>query len=72
VAYLQAMLGHYDRPILDSATLGYLAKAYFRGRKPSPQQVEKRLAPYGRWKGLILWFDLWIGSGLAKRCRLTR
>ena len=70
VAYLQAMLGHYDRPILDSATLGYLAKTYFRGRKPSPQQVAKRLAPYGRWKGLIMWFDYWVDSGLAKRCRL--
>jgi DNA-3-methyladenine glycosylase II len=60
VAYLQAMLGHYDRPVLDSATLGYLAKACFRGRKPSPKEAEKKLAPYGRWKGLVLWFGLWL------------
>lgn len=71
VAYLQAMLGHYDRPVLDSATLGYLAKTYFRGRTPSPKQVERKLAVYGRWRGLILWFDYWLGSGLSKRCGLT-
>ncbi len=67
VAYLQAMLGHYDRPILDSATLAYLAKTYFRGRRPTLKQVERRFAVYGRWRGLILWFDYWLGSGLAKR-----
>lgn len=72
VAYLQAMLGRYDRPILDSATLGYLAKTYFRGRRPSPKQVERRFTPYGRWKALVLWFDYWIGSGCAQRYGLTR
>lgn len=71
VAYLQAMLGHYDRPVLDSATLAYLAKFHFRGRRPTASQVGKKLAPYGRWQGLILWFDYWVGSGLAKRYGLT-
>ena len=72
VAYLQAMLGHYERPILDSATLAYLAEAHFRGRRPTARQVEKMLSAYGRWRGLILWFDYWVGSGLAKRYGLTR
>jgi 3-methyladenine DNA glycosylase/8-oxoguanine DNA glycosylase len=72
VAYLLAMLGHYDRPILDSATLAYLAEAYFRGRRPTAKRVEKRFSAYGGWRGLILWFDYWVGSGLAKRYGLTR
>ncbi|MBI4241039.1 MAG: hypothetical protein HY613_04925 [Candidatus Rokubacteria bacterium] len=67
VAYLHAMLGHYTRPILDSATLAYLAKVHFRGRRPTAKQVERRFSAYGRWRGLILWFDYWVGSGLAKR-----
>lgn len=67
VAYLQAMLGHYTRPILDSATLAYLAKAHFGGRRPTAKQVERRFSAYGRWRGLVLWFDYWVGSGLAKR-----
>ncbi|MFQ5521489.1 MAG: DNA-3-methyladenine glycosylase family protein, partial [Candidatus Methylomirabilia bacterium] len=66
VAYLQAMLGHYDRPVLDSATLAYLATAHFR-RRPTARQVERRIARYGRWKGLALWFDYWIGSGRGKQ-----
>jgi 3-methyladenine DNA glycosylase/8-oxoguanine DNA glycosylase len=60
-AYLLAMLGHHDRPILDSATLAYLARTYFRGRTPSSSQVERRLARYGRWKGRVMWFDYWLG-----------
>ena len=56
-----AMLGHHDRPILDSATLAYLARTYFRGRTPSSSQVERRLARYGRWKGRVMWFDYWLG-----------
>lgn len=69
-AYLQAMLGHYNRAILDSATLAYLGRSHFRGRRPTARQVEKKFSTYGRWRGLILWFDYWLGSGLAKRYRL--
>lgn len=71
-AYVQTMLGHYDRPILDSATVGYLARAHFRGRRPTAAQVERRFAPYGRWKGLVFWFDYWVGSGRGKRYELLR
>lgn len=69
VAYLQAMLGCYDRPVLDSATLAYLRRAWFRGRRPTARQVERRLARYGRWQGLALWFGLWIESGQARQVR---
>ncbi len=66
-AYLQAMLGCYERPVLDSATLGSLSRAYFRGRRPTPAQVERRLARYGRWKGLVLWFGHWVASVQSRR-----
>ena len=52
------MLGHYDRPVIQPATLRYAADLLPRGRRPTGQQLARRAARYGAWRGLALWFSM--------------
>jgi len=59
--YVLMMLGHYDRPAIDRATLRYAA-ALYRGRRPTERQLRRRMARHGAWSGLVCWFAQWLAS----------
>ena len=52
--FLLLLLGHYDRPSIDSATLRVASREWFAGRRPTPREVLRRVAPAGRYSGLVL------------------
>jgi 3-methyladenine DNA glycosylase/8-oxoguanine DNA glycosylase len=48
------LMGHYDRPSIDSATIRVAADRWFAGARPTPREVLRRIAPAGRYQGLVL------------------
>jgi 3-methyladenine DNA glycosylase/8-oxoguanine DNA glycosylase len=52
--FLVLLMGHFDRPAVDSATIRVATGAWFGGRRPTPRQVLARVAPAGEFAGLVL------------------
>jgi 3-methyladenine DNA glycosylase/8-oxoguanine DNA glycosylase len=52
--FLLMLMGHFDRPSVDSATLRVTAARWFDGRKPTSREVLARIGPAGRFSGLVL------------------
>ena len=52
--FLVLLMGHFDRPAVDSATIRVATDAWFGGRRPAPREVLARVAPAGRFSGLVL------------------
>jgi 3-methyladenine DNA glycosylase/8-oxoguanine DNA glycosylase len=52
--FLLLLMGHHDRPSIDSATIRVARGAWFDGRTPTPREVAERVAPAGRFRGLVL------------------
>jgi 3-methyladenine DNA glycosylase/8-oxoguanine DNA glycosylase len=52
--FLVLLMGHFDRPAVDSATIRVAAGAWFDGRRPAPREVLARVAPAGEFAGLVL------------------
>lgn len=52
--FLLLLMGHFDRPAVDSAALRVAAEAWFDGRRPTPREVLRRVEPAGRYAGLVL------------------
>jgi 3-methyladenine DNA glycosylase/8-oxoguanine DNA glycosylase len=52
--FLVLLMGHFDRPAVDSATIRAASDAWFGGRRPTPRQVLARVAPAGEFAGLVL------------------
>jgi 3-methyladenine DNA glycosylase/8-oxoguanine DNA glycosylase len=52
--FLVLLMGHFDRPAVDSATVRVAARAWFDGRRPTPREVLARVAPAGEFSGLVL------------------
>jgi 3-methyladenine DNA glycosylase/8-oxoguanine DNA glycosylase len=52
--FLVLLMGHFDRPSVDSATIRIATQAWFGGRRPTPRQVVARVAPAGDFAGLVL------------------
>ncbi|HEX2508403.1 MAG TPA: hypothetical protein VHK23_08775, partial [Miltoncostaeaceae bacterium] len=52
--FLVLLMGHFDRPAVDSATIRVASDAWFGGRRPTPRQVLARVAPAGEFAGLVL------------------
>ncbi len=48
------LMGHYDRPSIDSATIRVAAERWFDGARPKPRDVLRRIEPAGRYRGLVL------------------
>lgn len=67
--FLALLMGHYDHPSIDSATIRVARASWFDGVRPSPREVAERIAPAGRFRGLVVaWATLrtWQReSGLA-------
>ena len=55
-SYLCLLLGRYDRPGVDSATIRVAAARWFEGRKPTRAEVLARVAPAGPFVGLALYW----------------
>jgi DNA-3-methyladenine glycosylase II len=52
--FILMLMGHFDRPSVDSATLRITGARWFDGRKPTPREVLERIGPAGRFSGLVL------------------
>jgi 3-methyladenine DNA glycosylase/8-oxoguanine DNA glycosylase len=52
--FLVLLMGHFDRPAVDSATIRVATGAWFGGRRPAAREVLARIAPAGRFSGLVL------------------
>jgi len=59
---------------IDSATLAFVGKTHFNGRKPTPKQVERLYEKYGQWKNLVWWLESWLtwGTGSAMAEQATK
>jgi 3-methyladenine DNA glycosylase/8-oxoguanine DNA glycosylase len=52
------LLGHYDYLALDSAARSTFASAFNGGERASDKHIERHYAPYGEWRGLVIWMDV--------------
>lgn len=52
--FVVLMMGHYDRPSIDSATIRVARERWFDGERPTPRRVAERVAAAGRFRGLVL------------------
>jgi len=52
--FLVLLMGHYDRPAVDSATIRVASASWFDGRRPTPREVLARVEPAGAFAGLVL------------------
>ncbi len=52
--FILLLMGHFERPSIDSATIRVATERWFDGRRPSPREVRERIAPAGRFAGLVV------------------
>src|SRR5262249_53922199 len=65
VARVLLLLGHHDRPVLDPAARAFTRHRLGPGRTP----VDRWLRRHRPWRGLALWFALWLETPAAFRLR---
>ncbi len=63
---LLSMLGHHDRLAIDSSTVWHVSQVHTPGRKPTLKEIQDIYEPYGRWKNLIWWYEMWINWETAR------
>ena len=64
--FLLSTLGRFDRMSIDSATIAFVGRTHFNGRKPTPKQVERLYARFGKWKNLVWWLESWLTWGTGR------
>ena len=52
--FIILLMGHYDRPSIDSATIRVARERWFDGARPTPRQVAGASRPPGDFAGLVL------------------
>lgn len=52
------LLGRYDFLAIDSWVRKRFAKIHRKGKMASDGEIEEFYAPFGEWRGLVLWLDL--------------
>lgn len=52
--FILLLMGHFERPSIDSATIRVAAQTWFEGRRPTPGEVARRVAPAGSFAGLVV------------------
>ena len=57
-ANMLKLLGHYERLAIDSSVRETFRVRINDGVKPSDADIERHYEPYGRWRGLVMWFDV--------------
>lgn len=60
-ATLLMLLGRYDELAVDTVFRTFVSKKYFAGERPSDDEAKEIYTPWGKWKYLAYWFDLWQG-----------
>lgn len=58
-ATLLMLLGRYDGLAVDSVFRDFVGRKYFGGERPPDAELRAIYEPWGRWKFLAYWFDLW-------------
>ncbi|MFQ6053382.1 MAG: DNA-3-methyladenine glycosylase family protein [Candidatus Bathyarchaeia archaeon] len=56
--HILKLLGRYDFLALDSWLRRRFAQIHRGGEAASDREIEEFYAPFGRWKGLVLWLDM--------------
>ncbi len=64
-ANMLKLLGHYERLAIDSSVRETFRVRLNDGVKPSDDDIEQHYEPYGRWRGLVMWFDVMKAHMLA-------
>ena len=57
-ANMLKLLGHYERLAIDSSVRETFRVRINDGVSPSDADIERYYEPYGRWRGLVMWFDV--------------
>ena len=57
-ANMLKLLGHYERLAIDSSVRETFRVRINDGVRPSDTDIERHYEPYGRWRGLVMWFDV--------------
>ncbi|MBW8011442.1 MAG: DNA-3-methyladenine glycosylase 2 family protein [Chloroflexi bacterium] len=60
-ATLLMLLGRYDELAVDTVFRTFVSNKYFAGERPSDDEAKEIYTPWGKWKYLAYWFDLWQG-----------
>ncbi len=60
-ATLLMLLGRYDSLAVDSVFRDFVSRKYFDGEGATDAELRAVYEPWGRWKYLAYWFDLWQG-----------
>ncbi|MEL6150126.1 MAG: 3-methyladenine DNA glycosylase [Chloroflexota bacterium] len=55
---MMRLLGHHEWLALDSVAKAAFATLHNKGKKPTNAQIEEFYAPYGKWRGLVIWMDI--------------
>lgn len=61
-ATLLMLLGRYEHIAVDSVFRAFVSRRYFDGHRPTDEQARAVYEPWGRWKYLGYWHDLWLGA----------
>lgn len=64
-ANMLKLLGHYERLAIDSSVRETFRVQQSSGVSPSDADIERHYEPYGRWRGLVMWFDVMKVNMLA-------
>ena len=57
-ANMLKLLGHYERLAIDSSVRETFRVQLNGGVSPGDADIERHYEPYGRWRGLVMWFDV--------------
>ena len=60
-ATLLMLVGRYDELAVDSVFREFVSERYFGGDRPTDAEARAVYEPWGRWRYLAYWFDLWAG-----------
>jgi 3-methyladenine DNA glycosylase/8-oxoguanine DNA glycosylase len=55
---LLKLVGRYEYLALDSWVRGRYYELHRRGRKVNDATIEKDYESFGKWRGLLLWFEM--------------
>lgn len=71
-SYLMNMLGYPEFLGIDSVTYRFVGDRYLEGRRPKNADILDIYKPFGRWKGLVYWFEMRLNrenTSQGSRCQ---
>ncbi len=64
-SYLMNMLGYSDYLGIDSVTYRFVGERYLKGLRPKNSEIYSIYRPFGRWKGLVYWFEMMLSREVS-------